>query len=37
MLQLFGLKNIGLGSEAANADYRLITVHLEWNLIFLIE
>jgi hypothetical protein len=35
-LQLFGLSNIGLGSEAANADYRVIVVHLEWNLIFLI-
>ena len=36
-LQLFGLNNIGLGSEAANADYRvMIIVHLEWNLIFLI-
>ena len=35
-LQLFGLNNIGLGSEAANADYRVIVVHLEWNLIFLI-
>ena len=35
-LQLFGLNNIGLGSEAANADYRVIAVHLEWNLIFLV-
>ena len=35
-LQLFGLNNIGLSSEAANADYRVIVVHLEWNLIFLI-
>jgi hypothetical protein len=37
MVQLFGLNNIGLGSKAANADYRVITVHLEWNLIFLVE
>ena len=36
MLHLFGLNNIGLGSEAANADYRVIVVHLEWNLIFLV-
>ena len=35
-LQLFGLNNIGLGSEATNADYRVIAVHLEWNLIFLV-
>ena len=28
-LQLFGLNNIGLSSEAANADYRVIVVHLE--------
>jgi hypothetical protein len=36
-LQLFGLNNIGLGSEAANADYRVIAVHLEWNLVFVIR
>ena len=35
-LQLFGLNNIRLGFEAANADYRVIVVHLEWNLIFLV-
>ena len=35
-LQLFGLNNIGLGSEAANADYKVIIVYLEWNLIFLV-
>ena len=35
-LQLFGLNNIGISSEAANADYRVIEVHLEWNLIFLV-
>ena len=29
MLQLFGLNNIGIGSEAANADYIVIAVHLE--------
>jgi hypothetical protein len=36
MLQLFGQNNIGLGFEATNADYRVIAVHLEWNLIFLV-
>jgi hypothetical protein len=36
MLQLFGPNNIGLSSEATNADYRVIAVHLEWNSIFLI-
>jgi hypothetical protein len=35
-LQLFGLNNIQLGSVAANVDYRVIAVHLEYNLIFLI-
>jgi hypothetical protein len=35
-VQLFGLNNIWLGSEEANADYRVIAVHLEWNLIFLV-
>ena len=29
MLKLFGLNNIRLGFEAANADYRIIVVHLE--------
>jgi hypothetical protein len=33
-LQQFGLNNIRLGFEATNADYRVIVVHLEWNLIF---
>ena len=28
--------DIWLGSEEANADYRVIAVHLEWNLIFLV-
>jgi hypothetical protein len=27
-LQLFGLNNIGLSSKVANADYRVIAVHL---------
>ena len=28
-LQLFGLNNIGLGSEPTNVNYKVITVHLE--------
>ena len=32
----FGLTNIGLSSETANTDYRVIVVHLEWKLIFLV-
>ena len=36
MLQLLGLNNIRFGSKATNADYRVIVVYLEWNLIFLI-
>jgi len=36
-LQLFGLNNTRLGSDATNADYRVITFHLEWNLIFLVR
>ena len=35
-LQLFGLNNIGLGSEATIVDYRVVVVHLEWNFIFLV-
>jgi hypothetical protein len=35
-LQLFGPNNIGLGFEATNADYIVITVHQEWNLFFLV-
>ena len=36
-LQLFRLNNIRLDFEDANADYRVIVVHLEWNLIFLVR
>ena len=35
-LQLFRLNNIGLGYETTNVDYKVIVVHLEWNLIFLV-
>jgi len=36
MLQLFGLNNIWFGSEAANLDYWVISIHLEWNVFFLV-
>ena len=34
MLELFGKKNIEIGTEVCDAAYRVIAVHLEWNLIF---
>ena len=34
--QLFGRNNIQFVSEVCNADYKMIAVHLEWNLIFLV-
>ena len=36
MLELFGKKNIDIGIEVCDAAYRVIAVHLEWNLIFLV-
>jgi hypothetical protein len=36
MLELFGKKNIEIGNEVCDAAYRVIAVHLEWNLIFLV-
>jgi hypothetical protein len=35
-LELFGKKNIKIGTEICDAAYRVIIVHAEWNLIFLI-
>ena len=35
-LELFGKKNIEIGTEVCDAAYRVIVVHLEWNLIFLV-
>ena len=35
-LELFGKKNIEIGTEVCDAAYRVIAVHLEWNLIFLV-
>ena len=34
--ELFGCMNIKVGSELCNEEYRVITVHLEWNFIFLV-
>ena len=35
-LELFGKKNIEIGTEVCDAAYRVIAVHLELNLIFLV-
>ena len=35
-LELFGKKNIEISTEVCDAAYRVITVHPEWNLIFLV-
>ena len=35
-LELFGKKNIAIGTEICDATYRVIAVHPEWNLIFLV-
>ena len=34
MLEIFGWNNIKFGYDVCDADYRVIAVHLEWNLIF---
>ena len=34
--ELFGHMNIKVGSELCDEEYRVITVHLEWNFIFLV-
>ena len=36
MLEIFGWNNIKFGYDVCDADYRVIAVHLEWNLIFLV-
>ena len=36
MLEIFGQNNIEFGDNVCDADYRVIAVHLEWNLIFLV-
>ena len=36
MLEIFGWDNIQFGYDVCDADYRVIAVHLEWNLIFLV-
>jgi hypothetical protein len=35
-LELFGQKNIEIGTEVCDAAYKVIVVHREWNLIFLV-
>jgi hypothetical protein len=35
-LDLFRNNNIEIGTEVCDAAYRVIAVHLEWNLIFLV-
>ena len=35
-LELFGKKNIEIGTEVCDAAYRVIAFHPEWNLIFLV-
>jgi hypothetical protein len=35
-LELFGMKNIEIGTEIYDAAYRVIAFHLEWNLVFLV-
>ena len=35
-LELFGQNNIEFGYKVCDAEYRVIVVHLEWNLIFLV-
>jgi hypothetical protein len=37
MEELFGCINIKVGSELCDEECRVITVHLEWNFIFLVE
>jgi hypothetical protein len=35
-LEIFGKKNIEIGTEICDAAYRVIAIHLEWNFIFLV-
>jgi len=37
MLELFGKNNIEIGTEVCDTAYRMIAVHLERNLIFLVR
>ena len=36
MLEIFGWDNIQFGYDVCDADYKVIAVHLDWNLIFLV-
>ena len=35
-LEIFGRNNIQFGYDVCDANYRVIAVHVEWNLIFLV-
>ena len=35
-LEIFGQNNIEFGYEVCDVEYRVIAVHLEWNLFFLV-
>ena len=35
-LELFGKKNIEIGTEVCDAAYRVIVIHPKWNLVFLV-
>ena len=35
-LEIFGQNNIEFGYEVCDAEYKVIAVHLEWSLIFLV-
>jgi hypothetical protein len=35
-LEIFGQTNIEFGYEVCDVEYKVIAVHLEWNLIFLV-
>ena len=35
-LEIFGWDNIQFGYDVCDADYKVIAVHLDWNLIFLV-
>jgi hypothetical protein len=37
MPKIFGQENIQFGYDVCDADYRVFAVHLEWNLIFLVD
>jgi hypothetical protein len=36
-LELFGKKNIEIGTKVCDVAYKVIAIHQEWNLIFLVR